>query len=88
MSVKPRSIPFPPTPEAGDPYSIWKFDGVYWMLDPDQMQGAITKWDELEEKPESIEALGYDNEVSSGAYQSARQSAEEAAEFWNGGKNK
>jgi hypothetical protein len=86
MKPKPRSVPFPPSPEVGDPYSIWKFDGVYWMLDPDQMEGSVTTWDELKEKPQSIEALGYDNEVSSGAYQPARQGAEDAAEFWKAGE--
>jgi len=83
--MKPRSVPFPPSPEAGATYSIWKFDGVYWMLDPDQMDKGVTTWDELEDKPQQIEALGYDNEVSSGAYQPARKGLEESPDFWKGG---
>ena len=83
--MKPRSVPFPPSPIAGDVYSIWKFDGVYWMLDPDQVEQGVTTWDELEDKPQQIEALGYDNEVSSGAYQPARKGLEESADFWKGG---
>jgi len=83
--MKPRSVPFPPSPTVGDVYSIWKFDGVYWMLDPDQVEQGVTTWDDLADKPQQIEALGYDNEVSSGAYPPARKGLEESADFWKGG---
>ena len=83
--MKPRSVPFPPSPTVGDVYSIWKFDGVYWMLDPDQVEQGVTTWDDLADKPQQIEALGYGNEVSSGAYPPARKGLEESADFWKGG---
>ena len=69
MSINIVSVPFPPSPSTGDVYSIWKFDGLYWMLDPDQATGGAVEWEQLLDKPQQIDALGLDNIVSSGAYQ-------------------
>jgi len=80
-----RQVPFPPAPEIGEPYSIWKFDGLYWMLDTDQ--NAQITWESLAEKPESIVDLGVDNEVESGTYQTAKGvEIDKASDSWS--KNK
>jgi hypothetical protein len=77
------SVPFPPSPQAGDVYSIWKYDGLYWMLDPDQTTGGAVEWERLLDKPQQIDALGIENLVSSGAYQPASKiSAKDAPDGW------
>ena len=77
------SVPFPPSPQVGDVYSIWKYDGLYWMLDPDQATGGAVEWSKLIDKPQQIDALGIENIVSSGAYQPAnRISAKDAPDGW------
>lgn len=78
---KQRLINFPPGAEAGDPYSIWVFDGTVWMLDPDQSQTSV-RWEDLVDKPQQIDALGIDNEVSSGAYIAEPGKAKPEA-FWS-----
>ena len=83
MTINIVSVPFPPSPEVGSVYSIWKFDGVYWMLDPDQATGGAVEWENLIDKPQQIDALGLDNVVSSGAYVPATKiSAEDAPDTW------
>ena len=87
MSINIVSVPFPPSPSTGDIYSIWKFDGLYWMLDPDQATGGAVEWEQLLDKPQQIDALGLDNIVSSGAYQPEKGiSGKNATDSWE--KNK
>ena len=84
------SVPFPQAPEKGTPYSIWTFDGQYWLLTPDEGGGndggggGASTWAELNAKPEPIEKLGNANEIAGNAY-STRQGIpeEEAPEFWS-----
>ena len=87
MSINIVSVPFPPSPNSGDVYSIWKFDGLYWLLDPNQATGGAVEWAKLIDKPQSIDALGIDNVVSSGGYQPAKGiQAKDAPDSWE--KNK
>ena len=87
MNISAVSVPFPPSPEVGAVYSIWKFDGLYWLLDGDQADEAEITWATLKEKPESIVDLGVDNEVDSGTYQSAKGiEKDKAPDSWS--KNK
>jgi hypothetical protein len=87
MTINIVSVPFPPSPDTGSVYSIWKFDGLYWMLDPDQATGGAVEWEKLIDKPQQIDALGLDNVVSSGAYQPVKgMSEKEAGDSWS--KNK
>lgn len=87
MSINIVSVPFPPSPNTGDVYSIWKFDGLYWLLDPDQATGGAVEWAKLIDKPQSIDALGIDNVVSSGGYQPAKGiQKKDATDSWE--KNK
>ena len=82
--MNPFSVPFPSAPEKDDTYSIWKFDGLYWLLDPAKSGSGTVAWASLVEKPESIDSLGIDNEVSSGPYQSDAMTAEkDAPKFWS-----
>lgn len=83
MSINIVSVPFPPSPTTGDVYSIWKFDGLYWLLDPDQATGGAVEWSNLIDKPQPIDALGIENVVSSGPYQPAKGIQEkDAPESW------
>ena len=75
-----RLINFPPGAQPGDTFSLWVFDGNLWNLD--QASGASVKWADLEDKPGSIDSLGIDNEVSSGAYVPAPGKIK-ADKFWS-----
>ena len=67
MSINIVSVPFPALAHLPATCTrIWKFDGLYWLLDPDQATGGAVEWAKLVDKPQSIDALGIDNVVSSG----------------------
>jgi hypothetical protein len=86
MSVNAVSVPFPPAPEIGDEYSIWKFDGLYWLLNGENAGSDVT-WESITEKPGSITSLGVDNKVESTTYQSAKGiEKDKASDSWS--KNK
>ena len=87
MTINIVSVPFPPSRSTGDVYSIWKFDGLYWLLDPDQATGGAVEWQQLLSKPQQIDALGLDNTVSSGPYQPAKGiSDKDATDSWERNK--
>jgi len=88
MTISNVSVPFPPSPDVGDTYSIWRFDGLYWLLIYDEEAGEGAKtWKDLKEKPDSISRLGNDNEVDSGGYQPVKGiPADKAPDSWD--KNK
>ena len=87
MSIQAASVPFPPAPEIGDSYSIWTFDGVYWMLSEGDLQAGDVTWDNLKRKPQSITDLGVDNTIDSDTYQSAKGiESDKATVSWS--KNK
>lgn len=83
MTINIVSVPFPTSPNTGDIYSIWKFDGLYWLLDPDQATGGAVEWEQLLKKPQQIDSLGLDNTVSSGPYQPAKGiNGKDAGDSW------
>lgn len=84
MTIEAASISFPPAPEVGDVYSIWKFDGIYWLLN--DVDSGVT-WDSLKSKPQSISALGESNQVVSDPYQTSKGiQPDKASDSWS--KNK
>lgn len=84
MTIEAASISFPPAPQVGDVYSIWKFDGLYWLLD--DVDDGVT-WDSLKSKPQSISALGEENKVVSEPYQTSKGiQPDKASDSWS--KNK
>ena len=86
MSVNAVSVPFPPAPGIGDEYSIWKFDGLYWLLNGEKNEGDVT-WESIADKPASIASLGIDNEVDSATYESSKGiEKDKASKSWS--KNK